>query len=146
MRLRLVIAALAGLACLQTAHAQDGAALFGQHCATCHQPDAAGTVGLAPPLKGEHWMKLSADRGYIPAVMLWGLSGPIRVGNQNFVGSMPAFGTQLDDAQLAAIASHLRKLQGANEAPYTADDFKAERGTPGGPTQSRQRRLPLLAR
>jgi mono/diheme cytochrome c family protein len=72
-------------------------ALFGLHCAACHQADGSGTVGLAPPLKGEHWGKLGADRGYLPMVLVHGLSGPIRVGAQTFVGSMPPF-AQLDDA------------------------------------------------
>ena len=48
----------------------DGAALFTQHCAPCHQADGTGTVGLAPMLKGEHWGKLGADRGYLPMVLV----------------------------------------------------------------------------
>ena len=40
--------------------APDGAALFAQHCAACHQPDGAGTVGLAPAIRrvadGEVWL------------------------------------------------------------------------------------------
>lgn len=124
----------------------DGAALFTQHCATCHQPDASGTVGLAPALKGEHWQKLGAERSYVARVLLNGLSGAIPVNGQTFVGNMPAFGPQLDDAALAAIASHLRKLQGAGDAPaYTAAEFQAARAQPGTPTQTRQARQKLLA-
>lgn len=122
----------------------DGAALFGQHCATCHQADGSGTVGLAPPLKGAHWAKLSADRGYLPTVLLNGLSGPIKVNGQSFVGSMPAFGGQLDDASLAAIANHLKRLQGAEEAVLSADEFKAQRQQAGSPPQTRQRRNQVL--
>ena len=121
----------------------DGAALYAQHCAACHQADGSGTVGLAPALKGDHWAKLGSDRGYLPMVLVHGLSGPIRVGGQTFVGSMPAFG-QLDDAALAALATHLRKLQGGNEA-FTAADVKAERDKPGSPPQTRQRRTQILA-
>lgn len=119
----------------------DGAALFAQHCAACHQADGSGTVGLAPALKGEHWAKLGQDRGYLPTVLVHGLSGAIRVGTQLFVGAMPPFGSQLDDAALAALATHVRRLQGhAAEAAYTAAEVKAEREQPGGPPQSRQRR------
>ena len=128
------------------AQAADGTALFAQHCASCHQADGAGTVGLAPPLKGDHWQRLGADRGYLPMVLLHGLSGPIKLGSQTFVGSMPPFGAQLDDDALAAIASHVRLLQGAaGEAPFSADDIKAQRARPGSPPQTRQRRLQLLA-
>ena len=121
----------------------DGAALFTQHCAACHQADGSGTVGLAPALKGDHWAKLGGDRGYLPMVLVHGLSGPIRVGGQTFVGSMPPFG-QLDDAALAALATHLRKLQGGAEA-FAAADVKAERDKPGSPPQTRQRRAQILA-
>lgn len=121
----------------------DGAALYAQHCAACHQADGSGTVGLAPALKGDHWAKLGSDRGYLPMVLVHGLSGPIRVGGQTFVGSMPAFG-QLDDAALAALATHLRKLQGGAEA-FAATDVKAERDKPGSPPQTRQRRTQILA-
>lgn len=126
--------------------APDGAALFGQHCATCHQPDGSGTPGLAPALKGEHWRKLGASRAYLPAVMLHGLSGAISVNGTPFVGSMPAIGAALDDAALAAVANHLRKLQGMEEAPFTADELKAARAQPGSPPQTRQLRAQLLAK
>ena len=125
--------------------APDGTALFAQHCATCHQADGSGTAGLAPALKGEHWRKLGASRAYVPAVVLHGLSGAISVNGANFVGSMPAVGAALGDAELAAIASHLRKLQGAEEAPYTADELKVARALPGSPPQTRQLRSQLLA-
>lgn len=140
----LMLVAMAG-SMLSPAIAADGPALFAQHCATCHQADASGTVGLAPALKGDHWARLGADRGYLPMVLVHGLSGPIKVNGATFIGSMPPFGPQLDDNTLALIATHLRSLQGAGaEAAFTADDFKAARAQPGGPPQSRQRRLQLL--
>lgn len=134
------------LACVcGPALAADGAALFAQHCAACHQADGSGTVGLAPSLKGEHWAKLGADRSYLPTVLVHGLAGPIKVNGQNFVGVMPPFGAQLDDAVLAAIATHLRGLQGAkDEAAYTADEVAAARKRPGDPKLSRDHRLRVL--
>lgn len=121
-----------------------GAALFAQHCASCHQADGSGTVGLAPALKGEHWAKLGADRGYLPAILVHGLSGPIRVNGQMFVGSMPAV-AELDDATLASLASHVRSLQGASgDAAYTAEEFKAARGQAGSPPQTRARRVRIV--
>jgi len=123
----------------------DGAALFVQTCATCHQPDGAGTVGLAPSLKGDHWAKLGAERAYLPTVLVHGLSGPIKVNGQPFVGSMPAFGAQLDDLSLAALANHVRKLQGAADAkPYATDEIKAARDKAGSPPQSRALRMQIL--
>ena len=145
--MRFALVTVAALAALPAAQATDGAALYGQHCASCHQPDGAGAVGLAPALKGSHWGKLGADRGYLPTVLAHGLSGPIQVNGQAFVGSMPAFAGQLDDASIAAIATHLRSLQGAQgEAPYSEAEVAAARQAAGSPPQSRQRRVQLLGK
>lgn len=125
--------------------AADGAALFKQHCAICHQDSAAGTPGLAPSLLGEHWQKLGADRNYLATVLLKGLSGPIKVNGQPFVGNMPAMAATLDDEALAAVANHLRGLQGAAaDQPYAAADFADLRAKPGNPSQSRSLRRQLL--
>lgn len=132
---------------LPAAQASAAAALFAQHCAACHQADGSGTVGLAPALKGEHWARLGADQNYLPTVRLKGLSGPIKLGAETFVGSMPGFADALDDAALALLASHVRALQGAaDDKPYAADDIAQLRQQPGGPPQSRLRRVQLLGR
>jgi len=128
-----------------SAQAADGVALFKQHCAVCHQETATGTVGLAPSLQGEHWQRLGAERHYLPTVMLKGLSGMIKVGGQPFVGSMPPFAPQLGDEDLAAIATHLRGLQGATGIkPYAADEFAALRAAAGDPARSRALRKQIL--
>lgn len=140
-----LLAAALPLAAAPARAAEDGARLFERHCAACHQPDASGTVGLAPPLRGEHWARLGAERSYLPTVLVHGLSGPIQVGALRFVGSMPAFGSQLRDEELAAIARHLRGLQGASdEAPLEAADFAAARAAGGSPPATRLKRQSLL--
>jgi mono/diheme cytochrome c family protein len=141
---RLVACAAACLAAAG-APAADGAALFALHCAACHRADGTGTVGLAPTLKGEHWARLGADRGYLPTVLVHGISGAIKVGGTTFVGAMPAF-AQLADDELAALATHVRSaLQGAvAEAAYAAADIQAARARAGSPPQTRQQRLKLL--
>ena len=123
-----------------------GSALFETHCSSCHQPDGSGTVGLAPPLKGEHWQTLSKERAYLLTVLLNGLSGRIEVNGQVFVGSMPAFASQLDDAALALLAEHVRTLQGTAQSgsPYSAAEVSTARQSPGSPPQTRQRRQALL--
>lgn len=137
---------LALLCVAAPAWAADGAALFKQHCAICHQDSAAGTPGLAPSLLGPHWQKLGAERGYLPTVLLKGLSGSIKVNGQPFVGNMPAMAPTLDDAALAAVANHLRGLQGAaaDNKPFTAAEFAELRAAPGNPTQSRNLRRQIL--
>jgi mono/diheme cytochrome c family protein len=125
--------------------AVEGAALFKQHCAPCHQETAVGTVGLAPSLHGGHWQRLGAQRSYLPTVLLKGLAGPIKVGDAAFNGSMPAFAPQLPDADLAAVATHLRSLQGAaGEAAFGAEEFAAVRAQAGSPSQTRTLRRQIL--
>jgi mono/diheme cytochrome c family protein len=140
--------ALLALACGTTASAlaaPDGTALFKQHCAICHQESAAGTVGLAPPLLGEHWQKLGADRSYLPTVLSKGLSGPIKVAGQSINALMPAFAGQVDDEALAAIANHLRGLQGAAaDRPFVAADLAEARAKPGNQATTRALRRQIL--
>jgi mono/diheme cytochrome c family protein len=125
--------------------AADGAALYAQHCAACHQAEGQGTVGLAPALKGEHWQRLGRDRGYLPQVLVHGLSGPITVNGERHAGSMPAFGGQLDDEALAAVASHLQGfVQSRADAAYTAAELRAVREAGGSPPKSRERRAQAL--
>jgi mono/diheme cytochrome c family protein len=144
MKKRALIASL--IAASGFAQAQpDGAALFAQHCAVCHLADGAGQAGLAPALKGEHWAKLGAERAYLPNVLVHGLAGAIKVNGQTFVGVMTAFGTQFDDATLAALATQVRTLQGAADAkPYSADEIKAVRDKPGNPQATRQLRAQIV--
>lgn len=126
--------------------AGDGAALYAQHCAVCHQADGAGAAGVAPPLAGAHWVALGSDRSYLPTIVLNGLFGPIKLaGGQSFTGNMPGFAPTLDDDAVAAVANHLRRLQGAEAGPaYGADEVKALRQLPGSPTVSRRKRSQLL--
>jgi mono/diheme cytochrome c family protein len=143
MRRLAFVVALSAMASGAFAQA-DGAALFNTHCAVCHLADGAGQPGVAPALKGEHWAKLGAERSYLPNVLLYGLSGAIKVNGQSFVGVMAPF-ANLDDATLAAIATQVRKLQGAADAkPYAADEIKAVRDKPGNPQATRQLRAQLL--
>lgn len=142
---RALAACTVALVTCSAAWANDGASLFAQHCAPCHQADGSGTVGLAPPLKGEHWGKLGADRAYVPHVVVHGLSGAIRVNGQPFVGAMPGLGPQLGDAALASIVTHLRGLQGAkDEPPMTIEEIRTVRQAGGSPVQSRERRVRAL--
>ncbi len=144
MKQRALIASLIAASGGAWAQQPDGAALFAQHCAVCHLADGAGQAGLAPALKGEHWAKLGAERAYLPTVLVHGLAGAIKVNGQTFVGVMAAFGGHLDDAALAALATQVRKLQGADAKPYTPDEIKAARDKPGDQQRTRQLRAQLL--
>ena len=72
----------------QAAPAADGAAVFTDTCGGCHTLSAAGTSGTTGPNLDE----VSLDAGAI--------EGIVRDGR----GGMPAFGGQLSDDEIAAVA------------------------------------------
>ena len=130
---------------MQSVFAQNtGQTLFEANCAPCHQNDGSGTVGLAPSLKGEHWMVLGNNPQYIPMVLLKGLAGRIVVNGQTFSGNMPAFANQLDDASLSAIAQYVRSFQ-ANSQSTTSQEWLALRQSKWSPMQTLQLRASILS-
>lgn len=146
-------AALAALAVLvlcagwqPAARADDvaGQTLFEKTCAACHQADASGTVGLAPPLRGAHWKALGRSGNYAATVVLKGLSGRIDVDGRPFIGSMPAFAAQFDDAQIIEVVAWLRSLQGIAPVSLSAQDVAQLRLASGNPAQTRELRQRLM--
>lgn len=147
--------ALGAMACLlvgsvwaqaQSTQAQslDGAALFAQHCAACHQASGAGTPGLAPAIKGAHWAQLGQTPHYLSSVLLHGLSGPIVVDGQRFVGVMPSFASSLSDPQLWAVMDHVAQLQGRTAAPHDPAALAQLRSAGGNPSSTRALREKTL--
>lgn len=120
--------ALLGISAL--AVADDGAALFAQHCSGCHGPQAVGIEGIAPPLHNpELWQSLDAQAPrYIAGVMSGGLSGTLNVAGLDYMGLVMPPQSQIDSAQLASIAGYvLGELNGVASAPDAAliDQLKA---------------------
>lgn len=100
-----VMASVAG--CASVAHAQMvGQQVYQAHCAVCHQADAQGAPGLAPPLQGRHWIKLASARQYVPGVLLAGMHGVLALENGNFNGVMPPQ-NRLSDEEIAAATNYL---------------------------------------
>ncbi len=84
----------------------DGAAIYGTRCASCHQADGKGIPGTFPPLAGSPWLVGEAS---VPLrIVTGGLQGPIDVLGATYQGVMPAFGSQLSDAEIAAVLTHVR--------------------------------------
>lgn len=102
----------------------DGALLFATHCAACHQPTGQGLAGVFPPLDGSEWV--SAQGRVIANILLHGVTGPLTVAGQNFSGAMPSF-ARLGDAELAAVATHVRGAWSNKATPVDATLFENER-------------------
>lgn len=112
-------AELRGAAPVAVGAAVDGAAVYASRCVACHQASGAGLPGVFPPLAGSEWV--AGKETTLIAVVLHGASGALTVKGSTYNGAMPAFGAQLQDAELAAVLTHVRSQWGNRAAPVTAD-------------------------
>ena len=85
----------------------NGLAIFRSTCATCHGIDGEGIENLAPPLTGSEYVAGPSER--LAMIILNGLEGPVHVKGQlyNFNGSMPNFGNNFGDKDIADIIQYL---------------------------------------
>lgn len=91
----------------------DGATVYAANCAACHQATGLGLTGVFPPLVGTEWVLENDER--LVQILLHGINGELVVNDVTYNGVMPAF-SQLSDAELAAVLSHIRSTWG-NAAP-----------------------------
>jgi len=107
----------------------DGEAIFRDQCVSCHQENGRGVPGDFPPLDGNP--DLFRDRLLPAYVVLFGLEGEIRVGDETYNGIMPSF-AHLSDAEVAAVVNYIRHAWSnaavaRPEFRLTADDVAALR-------------------
>lgn len=98
-----------------------GRELYEQVCLACHQAHGLGQPGLAPPLAGSEWVA-GPDHRMI-RIVLHGMRGKIKVKGEEFELDMPALGV-LDDEQVAAILTYIRREWGHGFAPVSPDTVK----------------------
>ncbi len=91
-----------------------GAQVYSQNCASCHGEGGSGTPSVFPALAGDLIVNGSDADAHIK-IVLHGLSGKI-IGTTHYAAQMPAFGTQLNNAQIAAVVDHERTSWG-NHGP-----------------------------
>ena len=104
--------------------AADGKAIFNGNCVACHQATGKGLPGLFPPLDGSEWVR--GDERTVINILLHGISGEIEVLGASYKGVMPPF-KQLSDAEIAAVATHIRSQWSNTAKPITTDAVTAER-------------------
>lgn len=105
--------------------AADGAAVYASRCAACHQASGAGLPGVFPPLAGSEWV--TGKETTLIALVLHGARGALTVQGRTYNGAMPGFGAQLQDAELAAVLTHIRSRWGNAAAPVAVDAVAAVR-------------------
>lgn len=113
------VADLQGPAPAAAGAAVDGAAVFSARCAACHQSSGQGLPGVFPPLAGSEWVAGKAHT--VAAIVLHGVNNTMTVKGNTYNGAMPAFKDQLQDAEIAAVLTHVRGAWGNQADAVTAD-------------------------
>ena len=93
--------------------ALNGAAIFAENCAACHQAHGEGVPGAFPKLAGD-----AIVRGPAPPIAYLLTHGK---------GGMPSFANDLDDAKIAAVLTYVRSSWGNKAPPITPATVAAAR-------------------
>ena len=102
----------------------DGKQVFAVNCVACHQTTGKGLIGVFPPLDGSEWVV--GEERILVNLLLHGINGEIEVMGVTYKGAMPAF-KQLSDAELAAVATYVRKEWSNKAGPITPQLIETER-------------------
>lgn len=116
----------------------DGERLYVSACGSCHQLDGRGTADQFYPSLTHN----SAVGGPAPANLVMAILGGIHRETNHGVVAMPAFGDELDDAQVAAIANYVFKRFGNAAAAVTPDQVATYRA--GGAKPFIQKAIPFV--
>lgn len=101
-----LLAAIALCVALGAALAQDGAAIYATHCASCHTSEGQG-LGTFPPLAESEFVQ--GDPHPLIDIVLHGQ------------GAMPPFAGTLSDDEVAAVLTHIRTSWGNEAEPIEAE-------------------------
>jgi len=93
-----------------------GAAIYQDLCSACHRPDGSGVAYLIPDLAHSSAVA-SREPTSVLRVVIHGAQS-VGTAREPTAPAMPAFGWQLTDAQIAAVATYLRNSWG-HAAPAT---------------------------
>jgi mono/diheme cytochrome c family protein len=93
---------------------RQGRKLYGAQCASCHGERGEGQPGRYPALAGNRAVTLASPNNLIKVVLHGGFA-PATVAHPRPYG-MPPFAQSLGDAEIAAVATHVRQSWG-NAAP-----------------------------
>src|SRR5690606_23654613 len=97
-----------------------GAEIYAGQCAACHQADGQGLEGVARSLVGSQLVLANAT---VPTgIVLHGKEGEML---------MPALGGTLDDEEIAAVLTYVRRSWGNDASPVSPSQVEETRGEAG---------------
>ena len=110
----------------------DGAAVYRQYCAQCHGEQGEGMRGADggwayPPLAGNRAVTLGNPANLVQMVLNGGFGVATRGHPQPF--GMPPYVLELNDAQMAAVITHIRARWGNQAPPVSELDVRELRGS-----------------
>lgn len=97
----------------------DGAQIYANVCAACHQANGQGVPGSFPPLAGSEWV--TGDPETPIRIVLHGLQGTIEVKGTTYNNVMPEWGSKLSNEEIAAVLTHERTSWGNSAEKITPD-------------------------
>jgi mono/diheme cytochrome c family protein len=123
----------------QPQYLRQGAALYSQHCATCHGEDGKGVQEaeiaqspastpaqrLIPSLAANRAVSLSSSANLVRIILAGGFA-PATPGNPSPYG-MPPFVHVLTDEEIAAVATYIRASWGNQAPPVSASQVITQR-------------------
>ncbi|HUH60592.1 MAG TPA: cytochrome c [Candidimonas sp.] len=110
----------------------DGAQIYATQCLACHQASGAGLPGVFPPLAQSEWV---AGKAALPIqIVLHGVTGDLLVNGATYNGLMPTFKDKLDDAEIAAVLTYIRRSFGNAADGIDAAAVAAQRKATGART------------
>ena len=94
-----------------------GAQVYAQNCTSCHQANGKGTPAVFPPLAGNPYV--TGPPTPVIHTVLYGLQGA-KVEGASYTAQMPAWKTQLSNADVANVITYIRNSWG-NKAPAVTE-------------------------
>jgi glucose/arabinose dehydrogenase/mono/diheme cytochrome c family protein len=99
-----------------------GAKQYFQHCASCHMPNGEGVAGMQPALVGSAVVKGDSDT--LIKVVLNGPAQALPDRPRKFSAAMPGFAGILDDPDVAALVTYIRRQYGEGASAVTIDQVR----------------------
>ncbi len=103
--------------------ASAGASVYQTNCSSCHGADGQGMPSAFPPLAGNP--VVTGDPAKVIKIVKSGLTGKITVKGHVFNGQMPAWGTRLSAADIAAAITYVRSTWGNSASAVTESQVSA---------------------
>lgn len=114
----------------QQAPMRTGAAIYQDMCSACHKGDGTGVAFLFPDLAGSSSVA-APDPSSVLRVVIHGAQS-VATATEPTGPSMPAFGLQLSDGEIAAVANYVRNSWGHAAPAVSAGDVQKMRRSQSG--------------